>query len=260
MFDTVGAGSEDFGTDGRLENGTWAPGAKGLRTGGQQSIWESMKVQKAADRSMKRMKHDKSLDEKPTSVVNPFAPFRKADGTIRETSWTSHEKRQDHKVGVTANADVTLLNRPEEELATEKAGPPQLFAGLTIYINGSTAPLISDHRLKHLLSAHGARTSVALGRRSVTHVILGRSNTAGGCGGGLAGSKIDKEIRRTGGKSVKFVNAAWVVDSVKAGKRLPETRYQGLKLSASGFDSVANLFNQDKRVDHSIASKPKDAG
>lgn len=40
VADTVGAGSEDFGKDGRKENGGWEKGAKGLRTGGQRSLAE----------------------------------------------------------------------------------------------------------------------------------------------------------------------------------------------------------------------------
>ena len=85
----------------------------------------------------------------------------------------------------------------------------QIFAGLCFYINGSTAPLVSDHKLKHMLAAHGARHSIALGRRSVTHVILGTVSGNGGAGGGLAATKIQKEISRTGGKAVKFITAEW---------------------------------------------------
>jgi hypothetical protein len=40
VADTVGAGSEAFGKDGRQANGGWEKGAKGLRTGGQTSIAE----------------------------------------------------------------------------------------------------------------------------------------------------------------------------------------------------------------------------
>lgn len=49
VFDTVGAGSKDFGKDGRKENGGWEKGASGLRTGGQQSlaeIWGASKPSK----------------------------------------------------------------------------------------------------------------------------------------------------------------------------------------------------------------------
>jgi hypothetical protein len=40
IADTVGAGSEDFGKDGRKENGSYEKGAKGLRPGGQKSLAE----------------------------------------------------------------------------------------------------------------------------------------------------------------------------------------------------------------------------
>jgi len=49
VADTVGAGSEDFGRDGRKENGGWEKGAKGLRTGGQKSlaeVWGATKMGK----------------------------------------------------------------------------------------------------------------------------------------------------------------------------------------------------------------------
>ncbi|KAN0082194.1 hypothetical protein V8E54_003492 [Elaphomyces granulatus] len=107
-----------------------------------------------------------------------------------------------------------------------------IFSGLSIYINGSTAPLISDHRLKQLLVDNGANISIALGRRTVTHVILGKPNSnstfnssnssrsrndgdntmkhrGGGAGGGLAGGKLQKEIRRIGGKGVIYVGVEW---------------------------------------------------
>lgn len=90
----------------------------------------------------------------------------------------------------------------------------QLFDGLVVYINGSTFPLISDHKLKTALAAHGARVALHPARRQVTHVILGRPAGAGaavGCGGGLAGTKMDREIRRLGGKGIKYVGAEWCV-------------------------------------------------
>jgi hypothetical protein len=34
-------------------------------------------------------------------------------------------------------------------------------------------------------------------------------NAKGGAGGGLAATKTQKEIARTGGKAVKFINAEW---------------------------------------------------
>ena len=86
----------------------------------------------------------------------------------------------------------------------------KIFDGLVVYVNGSTHPAVSDHRLKHVLTENGARMSLHLCRRQVTHVILGRpASSGGGAGGGLAGGKLEKEIRRVGGCGVKYVDVEW---------------------------------------------------
>lgn len=141
--------------------------------------------------------------------------------------------------------------KERREMGEEKSETQQkqIFRGLCFYINGSTAPLISDHKLKHLLVERGAKMSIALGRRSVTHVILGTANERGGAGGGLAGGKIQKEIARVGGKGVKFVGVEWVVESIKADKRLPETRFAKLKLAPKGQNSVLNTFKPEFRTE-----------
>jgi hypothetical protein len=51
--DTVGAGSEEFGTDGRKANGEWDKGARGLRTGGQKSLAEVWGASKASTTAKK---------------------------------------------------------------------------------------------------------------------------------------------------------------------------------------------------------------
>lgn len=252
VSDTVGAGSLEFGQDGRTESGGWVDGAKGLRTGGQTSLWQSMKLEKDVDRPVEKVKAEKPKDA--TSVVNAFTPFKKPDGSIRETSWTSHESSPSHLLSPwdaiessqavgddQAQSEVQL---EEDATATQDVKEyPQIFSGLTFYINGSTAPHISDHKLKHLLSLYGGNLSIALGRRSVTHVIIGRPGTAGeGCGGGLAGTKIQKEIARQRGKAIHFVTAEWVVQSAKAGKRLAESRFEGMKLAPKGVSGIADMF------------------
>lgn len=85
-----------------------------------------------------------------------------------------------------------------------------VFDGLVIYINGSTHPIISDHKLKHTLAENGAKVSLHLGRKHVTHVILGRpSGIQTGAGGGLSGTKIEKGIKKIGGCGIKFVGVEW---------------------------------------------------
>ncbi|TKA27013.1 hypothetical protein B0A50_05204 [Salinomyces thailandicus] len=253
VSDTVGAGSLDFGHDGRTENGGWVAGAKGLRTGGQKSIREMAGVSKETERPAKRLKVDG--EEKPTKLVNPWTPVRKEDGRIRETSWTSHESSPSHLLShwdaVESTSDhkqEDVQDRPEDEAA------PQIFRSLCFYINGSTLPTVSDHRLKFMIRRHGGDMSIMLGRRTVSHVIVGKANAKGGCGGGLASSKIQKEVTRRGGNAVNYVTADWVMESIKAGKRLPESRFEGLNLAPKGVNSIASMFG---KADQSSAKTKK---
>ncbi|KAJ6440371.1 60S ribosomal protein L10 [Purpureocillium lavendulum] len=124
------------------------------------------------------------------------------------------------------------------------SGGSGILAGVVAYVNGSTYPLVSDHRLRQLLAEHGASMSLHLGRRRVTHVILGRPASAGrGAGGGLAGGKLEREIRRVAGCGVKFVGVEWILESIKAGKRLPEARFVTLKIAPQAQASVYGLFS-----------------
>ena len=215
-------------------------------------ILECMKLAKHVDRSTEKVKSGKVKDA--TSVVNAFTPFKKPDGSIRETSWTSHESSPSHLLSPWDAIESSQgfqkdQDQPEEQAeddtaaASELRSYPQIFAGLTFYINGSTAPHISDHKLKHLLSLHGGSLSIALGRKSVTHVIIGKPGSQGqGCGGGLAGTKIQREISRQRGKAIRFVTAEWVVQSAKAGKRLAESRFETMNLAPKGVSDIAGMF------------------
>ena len=209
VADTVGAGSEDFGKDGRKANGGWEAGAKGLRIGGQKSLTEVWGASKAS----KKLLQEKMGTENVLLCVEEDCDF---DQTSDLCPGSTSEKGVEPDEVAEANPDSRgpSSNTPEK----------QIFAGLCFYINGSTAPSISDHKLRHLLAAHGARHSIALGRRSVTHVILGMTNTQGGAGGGLAASKIQKEIGRTGGKAVRFITVEWYVQDPLDCESMPSFR------------------------------------
>ncbi|KAL6710548.1 hypothetical protein ACN47E_008596 [Coniothyrium glycines] len=215
IADTVGAGSEGFGHDGRKENGGWEKGAKGLRTGGQKSLVETWATCKAGKTK------DQGTDEQGSS----------------ESS--SNLQLSD------CNQDTCLHSQVSASETSETPPKKQIFAGLCFYVNGSTAPLVSDHKLKQLLAMSGARHSIALGRRTVTHVILSTASSNGGSGGGLAASKIQREIARTGGKAVKFITASWVLDSIKAERRLPESQYSPLKLAPKTQNSVFGMIREN---------------
>lgn len=164
IADSVGAGSLDYGTDGRQENGGWEEGAP-----------EPVKTRWGDVRKM--------LSRESPKVGNKGA-------------------KQDGKEGWVAETEEPAL----------KSERRKLFQNLRVYINGSTAPMVGDHKLKQLLAENGAGISIALGRRSVTHVILGTPNgcrNGPGAGGGLAASKIQKEIKRVGGCGVKYVGVEW---------------------------------------------------
>lgn len=135
-----------------------------------------------------------------------------------------------------------------QEQEGEKERPKkQIFQNLCFYINGSTAPLISDHKLKYLLAEHGATMSIGLGRRTVTHVIVGISRAKGGAGRGLAAGKIQKEISRVGGKGVKYVSVEWILESIKARRRVSKAPYTNTSLVApSGQRSVLGMLKSSK--------------
>ena len=229
----MGAGSSDFGRDGRKENGGWQKGAVGLR--------KAAMIANGSKAELHTQKGAVGLREAGWMGIGAMI----AGGSEAELNTQKDAVRKRKEAD---EPSVRQLEEQEQEPQTKKPDKG-IFRDLCIYVNGSTAPAIGDHKLKHLVAEHGARVSIALGRRSVTHVIIGKPNgKEGGAGGGLAGSKIQKEIQRVGGKGIKFVGVEWVIDSVKAGKRLPEARYPGLSLAPKGVKSVYGLFNKKRET------------
>ncbi|RYP11907.1 hypothetical protein DL765_007550 [Monosporascus sp. GIB2] len=145
----------------------------------------------------------------------------------------------------------------DEQREAEKRRPRRIFDGVVVYVNGSTHPLVSDHKLKHLLAEHGGRLSTHLGRRQVTHVILGRPTGRGdGAGGGLAGGKLQREIQKVGGCGVKFVGVEWVLESIRAGKRLVEAKFSNLKIASRGQQSVYGMYAKSAQAESSGLEPP----
>ncbi|KAM7198025.1 hypothetical protein V8F33_005292 [Rhypophila sp. PSN 637] len=222
ISDRVGAGSDDFDERSR----TLIP--KELRARAMNSVADMLRnpgtMRVAGGRSCSPEKDD--ARSRPGSSL----------GTVLGKTGSADED---------ANTRNTMQAGPTDSAKQGKEPQRSIFDGLVIYINGSTHPLISDHKLKRVLAENGARTSIHLGRRQVTHVILGKpSGPTGGAGGGLAGGKLEKEIRRIGGCGIKYVSVEWVLESLKAGKRLPEARFANLKVAARGQQSVLGAFSK----------------
>jgi hypothetical protein len=190
--DTVGAGSDDF--DERL--GMLVP--KELRARAAKSVADMLRN----PGSMRRTTKNAPLSSS-TSGGSGNDVAGEGNGEDGGDAGNSELADRGYEVGDDGRTSQRQVQQQQQQQS-------RIFDGLVVYVNGSTHPLVSDHKLKHLLSEHGARMSLHLGRRQVTHVILGKpSGPNGGAGGGLAGGKLEKEIRRVGGCGIKSVGVEW---------------------------------------------------
>jgi BRCT domain, a BRCA1 C-terminus domain len=224
VSDLVGAGSGNFGRKG---NGDWERRALGLPGDACRDIRDMMQgTSEGTNEGLQYWQGKLSTDKTLISSVKSDPQQSKAPG------WSTAVAIEKSDDGGPSTETRTLDPPP----------PPQIFSGLNIYLNGSTLPHISDHKLKHLLAQHGANISIALGRRTVTHVILSDK-------GRLAAGKIQKEVTKIGGKGVKFVGVQWVLDSIEKGRRQPESRYEVVRLAMKGQRSVLGMGigNSDRR-------------
>lgn len=147
----------------------------------------------------------------PTPTPTPIAACTSTHDANRRTAATTAHTETD-AVTITATATHANAATPtpaDADASTTPTSSKKILTGTTIYLNGSTMPLISDYKLKHLLVSHGAKLSLVFAR-SVTHVIIGRPNTGAnrGAGGGLAAGKLQKEIEKCG-TGVKVVGVEW---------------------------------------------------
>lgn len=186
LSDRVGAGSEDYDEQRQV----LIP--KEVRARAENSVMDMLRKPGTMGQGSSRSRPASKSPEKQLYEKG------EKEGT-EEKPMASSQQPEGEEVEATAKAD-----------GQNSSSSRKIFDGLVIYVNGSTHPHISDHKLKHLLVQNGARMSIHLGRRQVTHVILGKpSGPNTGAGGGLAGGKLEKEIRRVGGCGVKYVGVEW---------------------------------------------------
>ncbi|KAF2967104.1 hypothetical protein GQX73_g6489 [Xylaria multiplex] len=230
VSDAVGEGSQN-----------WDPQAKALITPEMRSRARSSVLDMLANPGTMKPSYSPSAFAPPSmSTLGPIS----APGDTRKSMLSISDPNK-----VTAEERPVVQHEAENIAREQIKQPRRIFDGVVVFLNGSTHPLISDHKLKHVLAEHGGSMSSHLGRRKVTHVILGRPAAGGygsGGGGGLAGGKLQKEISKLGGPAVKFVGVQWVLESIKAGKRLPEARFADLKIMSKGQQSVYSLYSKPK--------------
>ncbi|KOS20074.1 hypothetical protein ESCO_006211 [Escovopsis weberi] len=172
LSDTWGGGAEDFDPESRLLVPRWVRERRG---------------RSVADMLRRPGLMRETLDQRETPTAATAGARTSTTTTTAEEALMEARRREDE------------AREEERDKARRSRG---IFDGLVIYVNGSTFPLVSDHRLKQIVTENGGYVSLHLGRRRVTHVILGRS---------LAAGKIEKEVRRLGGVGVKYVGVEWCV-------------------------------------------------
>ncbi|KAF7719451.1 Uncharacterized protein PECH_005266 [Penicillium ucsense] len=165
---------------------------------------DSMSADSSATRISDSTSSSNSNSATPIPATNPTTPNpppeTQPDPEFRSMS---NLPTTSSKPPASASASIPIHNAIDSRLT-------KIFTGTTIYINGSTLPQISDHKLKSLLAENGATVAIAMARRSVSHVIIGQPGTTGhGCGGGLAARKLQGEIERGGWKGVRIVGVDW---------------------------------------------------
>lgn len=185
LADTVGAGSDDYDE----KNQVLVP--KAVRARAANSVMDMLRKPGTMSRGGRSL----SPEKREKGEGNGESSRAAEDGLM------ASRKDESEQRGSSSKAEA-------QDRASSSSS--KIFDGLVVYVNGSTHPLVSDHKLKHILVENGAAMSIHLGRRKVTHVILGKpSGPNGGAGGGLAGGKLEKEIRRVGGCGVKYVGVEW---------------------------------------------------
>jgi hypothetical protein len=172
-------------------------------------------------RSFMGVSKRKAVDELGNETKAEMKKPRTVSGGNGSLSPALYAKEMDKE---TEKSEIEDNPQPKSRSGTglDLKATSRIFAGVTIFVNGSTLPQISEYKLKHLLASNGAKTSIYMARKTVTHILVGQPNTGSGAGtavsgagGGLAANKLQQEIARGGWKGVKVVSVNWYVYGVE---------------------------------------------
>ncbi|KAI8138573.1 hypothetical protein BJV82DRAFT_288370 [Fennellomyces sp. T-0311] len=134
------------------------------------------------------------------------------------------------------NKQAKLKDQEKTLEASSSQIPPQVFKGLSIYINGYTDPPQSE--LRRLIIIHGGDYQHYLKKSSVTHIIATN----------LTQAKCN-EFR-----AYKVVKPGFIMDSIKQQKLLPWTEYR-----ITGIDTAQSelRFQSNSRKQHDTSQAPE---
>ncbi|KAJ3368524.1 deoxycytidyl transferase [Allomyces arbusculus] len=140
--------------------------------------------------------------------------------------WAARQAKLDEQIKAhrewVENATAETAGDAEEGGSAARRARIKIFAGLVFSIDGYTGPDVGDLKLRRLIVEHGGHLRFHFAVSRTTHVIATS----------LAGSKMHQALttRRTSSRSAVnracvFVTPTWVLDSIAAGRRLPEANY-----------------------------------
>ncbi|KAF8842685.1 hypothetical protein BDN67DRAFT_925686 [Paxillus ammoniavirescens] len=134
---------------------------------------------------------------------------------------TGHQ-RGEGRTPVGDNRDTYLEDR-KRKLALQRKEEPTLsvLSNVRIYIGGYLSGT-TDIEMKRIVALAGG--TILLVPSAATHILTSQQ---------LSGSKTHKILTTKSKNSVHVVTPEWVTDSIKAGKRLQESRYAVIKPSTT---------------------------
>ncbi|PRP79543.1 hypothetical protein PROFUN_12776 [Planoprotostelium fungivorum] len=157
-------------------------------------------------------------DEKPGDLRGP------SDSGERGDQSRSYKQRTDARIWWEQRcADV----EKQQKIQTIS----NIFEGLNIYLQGYSSEA-SSLQLKELINLHSGRVSAFFSsKKQITHIVC--RNLSGG-----AHDRISQSPGR-----LFIVDARWVLDSCKAGKRMEENNYTVIKRQRT---SISDFFGKKK--------------
>lgn len=116
-----------------------------------------------------------------------------------------------------------------EQFSSEFAACASALRGVTAWVNGATSP--SREELRAKIGENGGLFEAFMGP-SVTHVVCERLATA-------TRLRLKKAVA---GRSLKVVTPAWVLDSIREGRKLPEAGYAVEGMTEVGQKNISSFF------------------
>lgn len=139
------------------------------------------------------------------------------------------------------------VQRKEDQMLAIDEIDSSIFSGLIFFINGYTTP--SNDELRRLIRKNSGRNESAREQPHMTHFVCSQFND----------QQIRKEMERTKPRHYKYVTEDWIVKSIEAGLKLPESDFlphQLRHISTVGGAGGSSLFTTLRPTHPNNPAKP----